>query len=69
MRYDIYGSDVYIANKIESNGNAGLINVSERTKELLEVKFSSDFKFSFDKEVFLPNVNKKISSYLISENE
>jgi class 3 adenylate cyclase len=36
VRYDIYGPDVLIANKMESQGEAGRINVSDITKEILE---------------------------------
>ena len=36
VRYDIYGTDVLIANKMESNGEAGKVNVSEATKKILE---------------------------------
>jgi phospholipid-translocating ATPase len=36
IRYDVYGSDVTIANKIESFGIQGSIAVSEDTKTLLE---------------------------------
>lgn len=32
VRYDIYGSDVMIANKMESNGKKGAVQVSEETK-------------------------------------
>lgn len=35
MRYDIYGPDVMIANKMESNGESGKIMISEVTMELL----------------------------------
>ena len=36
VRYDIYGRDVTIANKMESNGVPGKIAVSESTKQVLE---------------------------------
>ena len=39
VRYDIYGRDVLIANKMESNGKSGDILVSNTTKELLEIEF------------------------------
>ena len=35
VRYDIYGRDVLIANKMESNGKSGDILISSTTKELL----------------------------------
>ncbi len=36
VRYDIYGADVQIANKMESNGLEGNIMVSDSTRSLLE---------------------------------
>ena len=36
VRYDIYGADVMISNKMESNGEKGKIHISEETKILLE---------------------------------
>lgn len=35
VRYDIYGEDVGIANKMESNGQEGKIMVSEDTKDFV----------------------------------
>ena len=36
IRFDIYGQDVSIANKMESKGTKGKINVSEETKNMIE---------------------------------
>ena len=36
VRYDIYGPDVVIANKMESMGAPGRIHVSDVTKNLLQ---------------------------------
>ena len=36
VRYDIFGPDVLIANKMESNGQAGSVVISETTHELLK---------------------------------
>ena len=36
MRYDVYGKDVSMANKMESNGVKGRVMVSEITKDLIE---------------------------------
>ena len=35
VRYDIFGQDVLIANKMESNGKQGCVCISENTLELL----------------------------------
>ena len=39
MRYDIFGSDNAVANKMESEGEKGKINVSLEVKELIEANF------------------------------
>lgn len=44
VRYDIYGPDVLIANKMESNGMPGRIHISESTKNML----GDDLKYEFD---------------------
>lgn len=36
IRYDIFGKDVVIANKMESNGEIGRVLVSQATKQLLQ---------------------------------
>ena len=38
VRYDIFGTDVMIANKMESNSLPGKILISETTKKLIEKK-------------------------------
>ena len=48
VRYDIFGSDVLIANKMESAGQPGRINISEETKKLLESK-DMTYNVSFHK--------------------
>jgi len=45
VRYDVYGVDVIIANKMESNGVNGKVMVSEATKNLLEESFPNEFEF------------------------
>ena len=36
VRFDFYGPDVMIANKMESEGERGMINVSKRAKKYIE---------------------------------
>ena len=67
VRYDIFGSDVLIANQMESSGTPGRINISEETKKLLETK-DIPYEVKFNKEVNVDSVDKKIKCYLI-ENE
>ena len=35
VRYDIFGPDVLIANKMESNGEQGFVVVSDATRKLV----------------------------------
>lgn len=53
IRYDIYGQDVMIANKMESNGAEANILVSEATKNLMESVHRDQYEFEFHKEVDL----------------
>merc|ERR1712096_235924 len=46
VRYDIYGDDVLIANKMESSGTKGRIQVSEAVKNLLEKDKQCIYGFS-----------------------
>ena len=66
VRYDIFGSDVLIANKMESAGEAGRINISEVTKNLLETK-DMPFGVSFHKEIHLDSINQDIKCYLVDK--
>ena len=69
VRYDIYGRDVLIANKMESNGVEGNIMVSEVTKKLLEKEENQQFRFKKVKEVECKVVKEKINGYLIYRKE
>ena len=66
VRYDIYGPDVLIANKMESGGEAGKINVSEITKTLLDKKMAGVFNFTFNKIIEAKAINRIFKSYFIS---
>ena len=71
VRYDIYGSDVMIANKMESNGEAGKVAVSETTKDLID-NFNPDiYRFMPGKEVKISSISKTIKlfySYQVGKN-
>ena len=47
MRYDIYGRDVFIANKMESNGKAGAVMVSETTRKILLREYNDEYDLQF----------------------
>lgn len=70
VRYDIFGSDVLIANKMESAGCVGRINISEDTKKILESD-ANGIKINLDPNttVHISSLNKDVNSYLIREKE
>ena len=68
VRYDIFGSDVLIANKMESAGTAGRINISEETKKLLESK-DLPFNLTFNQVVHIDAANRDITCYLIDNGQ
>ena len=68
VRYDIFGSDVLIANKMESAGSPGRINISEETKKLLESK-DLPFNLTLNKVVHIDAANKDITCYLIDNGQ
>ena len=53
VRFDFYGPDVKIANKMESEGIKGKVNVSQKAREYID-KASSDIAFEY---VFNKRVN------------
>ncbi len=69
MRYDIYGKDVLIANKMESNGTEGNIMVSESTKKLLEKDENSSFRFEWKKTVECRVQKEPIPAYLLFQKD
>ena len=68
VRYDIFGSDVLIANKMESSGVPGKINISEDTKKLLESK-EMPYNLVLNKVVQIPSVGKEIKCFLIDNGD
>ncbi|CAG9331780.1 unnamed protein product [Blepharisma stoltei] len=69
IRYDIFGSDVLIANKMESNGVPGAICISEDSMMVIDNYKPGAFKFRFHQEVDIPSVNRVIKTYLLKANE
>jgi class 3 adenylate cyclase len=65
VRYDIYGTHVSIANKMESNGESGKIAVSETTKELIENYSPDSFNFIYSKDVYIPSLSSDIKLYFL----
>ncbi len=68
VRYDIYGKDVMIANKMESNGAPGKINISLEVKNVVEKNFAEKFFVEKNKEIALNSFNDSIESFFIYQN-
>lgn len=69
VRYDIFGQDVLIANKMESNGAAGSVVISDSTyKLILKNNFVADtFYFTEHREVEIGVIGKKIMAYKVEQ--
>jgi class 3 adenylate cyclase len=65
VRFDLYGPDVLTANKMESGGNPGRINISETTRRLLDELEKSNYSFEYNKEIEIKVVNRKYRSYFL----
>lgn len=68
IRYDIYGVDVYISNKMESNGKPGCIKISEASMKILHNNWPRSFVFNRDEDVIIPITNSRIKTYFLEQN-
>lgn len=67
VRYDIYGTDVFVANKMESSGAPGRINISDVTKDVLEDYYPGCFRFEYNKEISVKAMDRTHSSFFIQD--
>ena len=69
VRYDIFGSNVLIANKMESNGVAGKVVVSDSTKGFLQqfpdLELDKAFEFKFNESVKCEAVDQVVDAYVV----
>jgi len=65
IRYDIYGTDVLIANKMESNSVEGRINISEGVKRQLDDRVPGFVDIAFNKTVEIPEVSRAVNCYFV----
>uniref|UniRef100_A0A3B0MKL8 Guanylyl cyclase, putative n=1 Tax=Theileria annulata TaxID=5874 RepID=A0A3B0MKL8_THEAN len=63
LRYDVWGTDVYTANMIESNGVPGEVCVSEKFRDIISQHFPNRFKFEHHKDINI--IDKTIKSFII----
>ena len=68
MRYDIFGVDVVVANKMESNGSPGKVMISEDTKKIIENNFPEEFYFEYSDEVMVKAAKRNFKSYFVYKN-
>jgi class 3 adenylate cyclase len=69
IRFDLYGSDVLIANKMESNGQQDRIHISQSSKDLLDkVNKSKRYLFTPNGETEIKALNRKVVGYFIDKN-
>ena len=66
VRYDVWGPDVLIANKMESNGMKGRIKISEDTKELLQSRVRSGFIFEESEQVEVKSIGVIKNTYYVT---
>jgi class 3 adenylate cyclase len=66
IRYDIYGKDILIANKMESSSQEGRILISQTTKNILEQNFPNMYQFFESKIIKIPSVNTEIMGYFLN---
>ena len=69
VRYDIFGQDVLIANKMESNGQSGTVCISGETLALLKQnQFIMDtLDFTEHTSFEIGNIGRKIQSYIVEQ--
>ncbi|CAD8156400.1 unnamed protein product [Paramecium octaurelia] len=65
IRYDVYGKDILIANKMESSSEEGKVLISETTKKLIEENFPQDYIFHGRKLINIPSINTTITGFFL----
>ncbi|KAL4445014.1 hypothetical protein ABPG74_018742 [Tetrahymena malaccensis] len=65
VRYDIYGPDVVIANKMESNGESGRVMISEATYNLVHESSTGVYEFEREQEVQISSSKKSVKAYFV----
>lgn len=67
IRYDLYGKDVLIANKMESSGQQDKVHISESTKNVLDRSHSTKYRFIKDENVYIKALQSSVMSYFIEK--
>jgi class 3 adenylate cyclase len=69
VRYDIWGPDVLIANKMESKGTPGRVKCSEDTRLMLESREADTFDFEESLTVEVPEINISKKSFYVTRKD
>ena len=67
VRYDIFGPDVLVANKMESNGIPGCILVSDVTKSTLESISPGLYSFTEKGPIEIPSLGRTHTGFFIEQ--
>lgn len=65
-RFDIYGKDVLIANKMESGGEPGKICVSDSTRKFLQEVETSNYTFEPNQVIHIKTLGVDVESYFLN---
>lgn len=70
VRYDVYGRNVMIANKMESNGEPGKVMISQTTLDMLQREGTDIFNIVEGNVVTVKGkVKEEIQGYFITKKE
>ena len=65
IRYDLYGHDVLIANKMESSGKEDAVHISQATKDMLESAQARNYRYIKDDDVPIPALQTSVKTYFL----
>jgi class 3 adenylate cyclase len=65
VRYDIYGADVLMSNKMESTGMLGKVHISEATMKILLKSYKEEFEFYITDTVEAPITQEDTVTYFL----
>lgn len=65
VRYDIYGADVLMANKMESTGKVGKVHISQETMRILSKHYPNEFVFVKAQSVEAPIIQEDTLTYFL----
>jgi hypothetical protein len=69
IRFDLYGSDVLIANKMESNGQQDRIHISQSSKDYLDkINKNKRYLFTPNGETEIKALNRSVKGYFVDKN-